>query len=572
MRINLLIIMIVCITSSCGTDLPDQYVPIETLKIIISDASATTDINASDTLGKRQSIQDAISSELPKLTDPFSPIQIQRSNYSGSLLDPQKSEIEEKIYQLYFAEYLSEQTKMELRKNNLKDPSKYRLHTLLSAQNSATLSDLEHYLSQMRRFRFFAPQDTRFFAPPDIRFALVENFIRHTPTSQKGNLLAALQSIFSYLEEKKTDRYLIEAKAIPIIKSVFQLFKIPDIMDIDPASKLKDLFNKNHNLSLTVLQFEGMEKFCTFQQKEGKSMMECRDILNPLLLFLEPYLNQMGSLHFFSTTEIMLPIMGHFSLLMDNAHKDDIIFTVIRIFKHLEERRPWIINVQAIEHASSIIKLTANLFDIPNMKEFGLARLFTDLHYTNINIDMTVFLLEIVKDFVNTRYKEAQKVGETFDIYQCRNRLATVTQHMKQRYFFEGRIVNNKITREYCDELLEKLNVPQSSDIAMTLCSLFPQPIHNLFPSSDAGASSNTNDLGRDTPLPFALDYVIQEASPGLTAEQAIQIQRETLVARRMIVGDKPIPQALFSGKSAKPVYKSAPSLGLGIQMSNGHI
>jgi NAD-dependent DNA ligase len=29
---------------------------------------------------------------------------------------------------------------------------------------------------------------------------------------------------------------------------------------------------------------------------------------------------------------------------------------------------------------------------------------------------------------------------------------------MKQRYFFEGRIVNNKITREYCEELLNKLN------------------------------------------------------------------------------------------------------------------
>ena len=68
----------------------------------------------------------------------------------------------------------------------------------------------------------------------------VENFIYHATTSQKAAALNALESIFAYLDEKRADRYSIEAKAVPIINTVFQLFKIPDIMDIDPTNTLRD--------------------------------------------------------------------------------------------------------------------------------------------------------------------------------------------------------------------------------------------------------------------------------------------------------------------------------------------
>ena len=165
--------------------------------------------------------------------------------------------------------------------------------------------------------------------------------------------------------------------------------------------------------------------------------------------------------------------MENFTSLMDNAHKDDIIFTVIQIFKHLEEKRPLpgeirpkIINAQTIKQAEAIIKLTTDLFDIPNMKEFGLSNLFIDLHYTNINVDMTVFLLGMVKEFITLRHNEAEAIRQRFDITHCRNTLLTVTQHMKQEYFFKGKIVNSKLTREYCEELLNKLNVPLSSCLA----------------------------------------------------------------------------------------------------------
>ena len=125
----------------------------------------------------------------------------------------------------------------------------------------------------------------------------------------------------------------------------------------------------------------------------------------------------------------MLPIMDGFWDLTKNAYKGDIVFTVIQIFKHLEEKRAKIINVRTVKEVRSIIKLTTDLFDIPNMTALGLSKLFIDLHYTNINIDMTVFLLEIVKEFVNTRYKEALETSQSFDINQCRNKLATATQH-----------------------------------------------------------------------------------------------------------------------------------------------
>jgi hypothetical protein len=177
----------------------------------------------------------------------------------------------------------------------------------------------------------------------------------------------------------------------------------------------------------------------------------------------------------------------------------------------------------------------------------------------------------MVKEFITLRHNEAEAIRQRFDITHCRNTLLTVTQHMKQEYFFKGKIVNSKLTREYCEELLAKLNVPLSSEIQISLWNLFPQPIHSSCSPSGAESFNNTNDLGRDTPLPFALDCAIKDTPPGLTAEQAIRIQRANLVARGMVAEDTPMPHALFSAKSAKPVYKSEPSLGLRIEPSTYH-
>lgn len=557
MRINLLIIMAVCITSSCGSEHTDQYVNSNAsnaaLKTIVPDTSRIIE-------GQR-SIQDAISSELPRSTQLLTPIKIKRSHHSTNLLlpemiDPTKNRHAETMYQLYFAEYISEKEKRKLKQKGLEDPNKYQLQVLFSTQNAAALANLEHHLSTTNLFSLFSDQH--------IRFAIIKNFIYHTPESQKINALDALLSIFSYLKEKKMDRHLVESKAIPIINAMFQLFKIPNTADIDLAEiseDLKDLFDRNYSLSLTVLLFEAIKEFYTKQYRQGKSMLGSRDILNPILLFLAPYLNQMCSLHFFSATEIMIPIMDSLLDLTENTHKDDIVFTVIQIFQHLEEKRANIINAQTVKEVRSIIKSTTDLFDIPNMTALGLSKLFIDLHYTNINIDMTVFLLEIVKEFVNTRYKEALETSQSFDIYQCRDKLATVTQHMKEHFFFTGRIVNHKLTKAYILELLRELNIPECSDIDMTLWRLFPPPIHPaFFPLEFKGSSTNTNDLGRDTPLPFALDIQPHHATSGLTAEQAIEKQRANLVARGSIVGSEPMPQALFSAESSKPAYKSAPS------------
>ena len=198
--------MIVCITSSYGMDQVDQCshdtpAPIETLRVIIP---------AADVSEKSQSTQNAISTKLPWLTDPFTATNTKRSHYSANLPDPEKVKLEEKIYELYFVKYLSEKAKKELNKYNQKDPNKYRLNIIFSSQNPTMLSDLEHYLSKLRRFHFLDSQH--------IRFAIVENFIYHTATPQKVATLNALESIFAHLDKKRTCRYLIREKAIPIIK------------------------------------------------------------------------------------------------------------------------------------------------------------------------------------------------------------------------------------------------------------------------------------------------------------------------------------------------------------------
>lgn len=541
---KLLIIMGALISPSLSADCNDQFdinsASNTSLKVIIPADTTAASI--------QQSIRNAIRTELPTLTPSFYPIKTQQYIKQTNKLDPAWSRIYENIYLSYFAHPLSKKSKSNPQTKAIAEQHKNKLRILLWNKKLNILWNLEACLLKLKSFSFFSCQNTR--------FALIRN-LAYCPTMERqNNAINALTSIFSHLKKKQESRYIIEKESLNIIDSIFKLFEIPNIQDVNPIDQFISLYDANNNSALSFLELIMIERFYTSQHKQGKSLAEYQEILTGYLNFLSPHLYQMSSLDFFSTHEIMLTMIEEFLSWKDHAQKDNIISFVIQLFKHLNEKRNStgsgrlkMINMSTLKQAKALIKLSECLFNIPSMHTTNLTRLFTDLHYTNTDIKMTVLLLGITKEFFSFRYQEANATGQPFDIFECTETLRTATEHMRQHFFYTGKIENHQLSRIYMEELIKKLNIPHNHNIEATLTELFFTPCGAAPFTIEPQAFDTSCNLGRDTPLAPPFNSPSHDTESGLTAKQAIQKQRENLVAKGIVAYTFPLPIARFPDK-----------------------
>ena len=515
--------------------------------------------------------------------------QIDTSDESGSdgelpLDQPETIDNEERknkcidfLYQQHFYEFLSHSERIMCKKQNIIDPTKA---TLLSCFNQyTTIADLDFLDECLQHIKY-----SRYSASAPVRLAFIQEASSPMCEESRNLFFNGFQHMLTLVEKADISRYVFEGKAAVISHSLSELFKIPNIMRVDPMQHFAELYYAHKNFDLAVIQLKLMEIFYTGCPENMSEFVNPRSSIDAYFNFLHPYLIRMCDLQIFFQLEMMTEIAGHFCTPALMSRMDVIIHDVHAILRQLDKRPREKAMLTRSQDVLSIISLVNDISKSVKLSEFNLARLFVDLHYTNRDINLTELLLEIIREFLKAKSPCTQSdPHEGIDIYQCRRTLEDVTEAMMKEFFFSGKIARHILTRDYFTALLGKLELSRNRYLRARLSILFPvsddESIQSLpsFPLDPRIAgyraqyitdtsshlatttqplaasalridvSRTTDPLRADTPLPFAL-------LPEQTFITCVEPENLGVALKRAISTLLP-----SFAPSAGHVYKSAP-------------